>query len=149
MTETMSKAQRVRALLAEGKPHQEIADEVGCLRSYVRTVRLRAASEDGMSPGERAWRERNAERVKEFDRKREVRRRESMTPQQRARHRDLQREYYRRRAKNDPIFREKRRILALEGYHRRKEEINAKRRERQAERRAIVAAMIEVAYAKT
>jgi hypothetical protein len=144
----MTKAERVRALLAEGKTHKEIASEVGCLTAYVRTVRLRAASEDGMSPGERAWRERNADRVREADRIRAKRNGDRRTPEQRERNRERMRERY-RRLTADPEFVEAHRVRNREAYRARKAEINARRNARNAERRAIVAAMIEVAHAKT
>ena len=147
MTETMSKAQRILALLAEGKTPTEIAALVGCRDAYVRVVRQRAASPDGITPSDRKWRAENIGKV-----------RASMARRNRDRYandpafRERQREASRRwnaKALTDPAYAEQHRERNRQRYHAKKAEIAARRKAWRAERRAIVAAMIEVAYAKT
>lgn len=146
MTETMNKAQRILALLAEGKTTIEIAAIIGCRDAYVRVVRQRAASPDGLTPSDRAWREKNPDKVRAMANE-SIKRRYHSDPEYRARQREHGRAYY-ERVKNDPAYIEARNSAARQRYRAKKTEIEARRKERRAERRAIVAAMVEVAHGK-
>jgi len=138
----VSKAQQILALLAEGKRTIEIAQTVGCLTAYVRTVRLRAQSPDGMTAGDKTWRAANPEKTKEIER-RANRRYYRSHPEFRARQQKKSAAWY-RALRKDPLrwaaYLEQRR----EAYRAKKAQIA----ERKAERRAIVAAMQEVARAQ-
>jgi hypothetical protein len=64
---TVSKAERIRALLKLGHSNKTIAETVGCDDAYVRAVRQRT-SRDGnptTNPACRAWHEANPEKIKE------------------------------------------------------------------------------------
>ena len=144
--ETPSKAQRILALLAEGKTPKEIAAAVGCLTAYVRTVRLRAESPGSVTPGERTWRTRNPDKYREM-KARHKRNYYRSNPEFRERQNARTRAYYQAH-KDDPAFKEAHLVAKRESYQRRKAEIAARRKLWRDERRAIVAAMVEVANAK-
>lgn len=138
-----SKSQTILALLAEGRSTTEVAAIVGCGDSYVRVVRQRAQSPDGMTPGERSWRAANPDKVRQIERE-SNRRYYHSHPDYRARQIAKSQEWHRAR-KADPeryaAFLAQRRA----DYRAKKAEIAKKR----AERRQIVATMLEVARAQT
>lgn len=146
MTATMSKAERILALLDLGLSTGGIASIIGCNSAYVRVVRQRAASPDGLTPSDRAWREKNPDKVRSMANE-SIKRRYHSDPEYRARHREYCRANY-ERIKNDPAYIEARNRAARERYHAKKAEISARRKLWRDERRAIVAAMVEVANAK-
>jgi hypothetical protein len=152
----MTKKERILALLEEGKTPQEIAAIVGCLDAYVRTVRQRV-KHGGQTPADKVNIQRQYERRKTDP---EVRRRQSVYSKEYQKRRYQEDHEYREMmraksrgyydaAKDDPDRLEKRRAYFRKRYQTRKAEINAKRKVWLENRRAIVAAMIEVAYAKT
>jgi len=146
MTATMSKAERILALLDLGLSTGDIASIIGCNSAYVRVVRQRAASPDGLTPSDRAWRDRNPDKVREMH-NRAQKLRYDTKPEARAKQRETNRLHYRKRAA-DPVWAEQNNAKKREHYRAKREEINAQRRAWRAERRAIVAAMVEVANAK-
>jgi hypothetical protein len=56
MTDKMSKSERILALLTLGPSTSDVASIVGCNSAYVRVVRQRAASPDGLTPSDRRFR---------------------------------------------------------------------------------------------
>jgi hypothetical protein len=148
MTETMSKAQRILALLAEGQTPTEIAAVIGCRDAYVRVVRQRAASPDGITPSDRAWRQKNPDKVREMINRTHRRRYNGDAAyREKQRARCLARRQH--MIATDPDFYQKERERGRARWKAKKAEISARRKAWRTERRAIVAAMIEVAYAKT
>jgi hypothetical protein len=143
----MTKSEEIRALLAEGRESWEIAQIVGCNTAYVRVVRQRDASPDGMTPSDRKWRAENHDKVLEGMARRN-RERYASDPK----YREMQREKGRARRQKmieaDPNFRQKERERARANWRAKKAEISARRKLWRDERRAIVAAMVEVANAK-
>ena len=143
----MTKSEEIRALLAEGRETWEIAQIVGCNTAYVRVVRQRAASPDGLTPSDRKWRSENMDKVREGMACRN-RERYASDPVFRERQLASSRKWQ-ERALADPAYAEQRRERERQRYQAKKAEIAAKRKTWKAERRAIVAAMVEVAHAKT
>jgi hypothetical protein len=144
----MTKSEEIRALLAEGRESWEIAQIVGCNTAYVRVVRQRDASPDGMTPSDRKWRAENKDKILAGMARRN-RERYATDPKFREMHREKGRARRQRLIDADPNFHAKERERARVRWHARKAEISARRKAWRSERRAIVAAMIQVAHAKT
>ncbi len=116
----MSKAQRIKELLAEGRMATgEIARTVGCRTSYVRVVRQRAASPGGRTAADIAWVAANPEAVRQI-RNRMQRKRYRNNPAVRAKQSERRRAAYARMKENPEAMA---RHLEMEKarYRRRKE----------------------------